>query len=206
MLKQGLPPEHTRQKKAMVYLGIFIIIGLLIAFFLLKSESFLTQIKKDIEEDYGLGVLNAIVIMFMVIPISTMQTFILKDRISSSRIVIFILSAAVGGLVGGFIAGKVIDSFEVVLDFRYGLLMGALIGTIIATISAIGQNAIMKNKDERKRWLYYSLLSNMSVWSVGFAISWINPSMKMTAISVIFIMAVSGIALSIFLPKTDIEF
>ncbi|MDK2977652.1 MAG: hypothetical protein PWP52_366 [Bacteroidales bacterium] len=206
MLKQGLPPEHTRQKKTMVYLGILIVIGLLIAFLLLKSEDFFTQIKKDIEEDYGLGVLNAIVIMFMVMPISIVQTFILKDRITASKIIKFILSAAIGGLVSGFIAGKVLNNFETLLDFKYGLLMGALIGTILGIISAIGQNAIMKNKDERKRWFYYSCLSNMAVWSIGFAISWIKPSIKMTALSVIFIMAISGIALSIFLPNTDIEF
>ena len=207
MLKQGPPPENTRQKKTLVYVGLFIILGILISLFILAFENSLDQIRKGIEDSLGFIFVFAGGMLLITILISVVQTVIFKDSISKSKIVPFIIYAAVGGGTGGFVGGKIMVEIEYyVPNFMTSLLIGALIGAIVGILSSIGQNTILKSKEEKYLWVWYSLISNIFVYATGLAMSVLKPGFEGTAIGVIVMMFISGIALFIFLPQTSIEF
>ena len=107
MLKQGPPPENTRQRKTLVYIRIFVVLGFIISLFIIIFSNSLTQVKLGLEDIFGFGIVNAISTLLMTIPISLIQTAVLKENISKSKITPFIVYAAVGGLVGGFIGGQI---------------------------------------------------------------------------------------------------
>ena len=207
MLKQGPPPENTRQKKTLVFLGIFIGLGCLISLFFFIFANPLEQIKDGFEDTFGFVIVNAGGVLISAIFISMVQVFVLRNNISKSKILPYISYAAIGGGVGGFVGGEIMLAIKYYSpNFTEGFFVGIVIGAIIGIISSIGQNTIMKSKEEKSRWVWYSLISNTIVWAVGWGASALRPDFEGAAIGAVFSMFLSGLALSVFLPQTSIEF
>ena len=206
MIQQGLPPENTRLKKTTVYVGIFATLGIILFLLVTVLRDSLLSVSKVIDDIGGLGLVDAVMVLLMIIPISLVQTFILKDNIPASKILLFIGTSSLAGFVAGFIGGSAIIVFGIVTIPLNGILLGALIGCVLGFISGLLQSRLMKNKAETSKWLVYSIASNLFVWMIGWAIGWAMPGLPGVAVSAAVMMLASGIALSVFLNSNHIEF
>lgn len=206
MLKQGPPPENTRLKKSTIYIGIFAFLGVGLCATILLFQDSLMAIGEGIDNMGGLALVDAFQVFLLAIPISLVQTFVLKENISAIKVIPFVISSAIAGFVGGFIGGAAISLFKISPGFLAGILIGIVIGGIFGTISSLIQVSFMKDRTHSLSWVAYSLVSNVIVWASGWSIGWAISGLSGAAISSALMMVISGISLSVYLTNTSVEF
>ena len=192
---KGLPSETTAQRASVKYVGLFTIVGVIIAVAVLA-------IGRGIAELLG-GHLPAQILMtgILALFVGTLQAMIFRSKIRS-RLPTFILFSLLGGIAGGLVGGILMEG-----GFIMPLVIGALNGFLAGAISSVAQNKLMGNIKYSARWFLYNAVSWAIIFAIGWRIGWQQGDFTNVAIAGAFIMIASGISLVVFLRGTpQIEF
>jgi hypothetical protein len=198
-VKKGLPEENTSQKAKTNFITIFIVVGLLFAAVVLIFREPIQEANQSMGR-FTQQIVNGIVFSLLV---GSIQAWIFKAHVRS-RINLFLVNTAIGGLAGGFVGG-------IFLYFTTSpWVIGGIIGLVGGFISSLLQNQIMHNSKYGSKWTAFNALTWMVIYSVTWAISWELGQVNQIAgmvLAVIFLMIASGIALVVFLNNNpQIEF
>ena len=193
-------------KKSTIYIGLFAGLGILLSILITLLNDSLLSMGKSLEGTGGLGLLDAVLVLVLAIPISLVQTFILKDSIPASKIIPFIGASSLAGFLAGFVGGTAVNLFKIVPAPIPGIPIGALIGGVFGLISGFLQSQFMGKKEQTSKWLIYSAASNVFVWMLGWTVGWVVLGLTGAAISSALMMLLSGIFLSVFINTNHNEF
>lgn len=183
----------------MVFAGLGIAMFILILVF----GSVILQIASELHRQSGLILPDAISNAVLGLLVGSVHSWIFRNNINRSRVALFILSATVGGIVGGLIVGSLTNSSG--LDNPY--MAGFLIGGIAGTVSSLGQNLFMQSRGLQSKWFLFNLISWSLIWTVGTQISWSATTATGLGAAATFIIVASGAAISLFLRYyPEIEF
>lgn len=206
MLKQGPPPKNTRTNQSARYIGFFVIAGIVLFVLVLVFQNFLTGIGQALQSVAGYALPQSIISAIFAGLVGLIQAWILREHLESQNVTKFIGFAALGGAVGGLVAGVIMNATQLYLQFLPGVFMGGLAGAIAGAVSSAGQNTFMSSAGRQGQWTTYSLISWSLIWGIGWGISWQIGYLVGTSIGAALMMIASGIALSVFLSNTAIEF
>lgn len=194
--QDGLPPEDTQQKASYSFIGLFAVVGVLLAILILLFQNLG-------EELSWLGIVPTQVVINCLVAglIGGLQAWIFRDHIKS-RLVLFIGFSLLGGLVAGLIGGSLISG-----GIREPLIIGFISGAITGGISSSSQNRVMKNTRYAQQWFFYNLVSWAVIFSIGWFIGWSPYNFVALAFAAVFLLIATGIGLVVFLNRIpQIEF
>jgi len=179
--------------------------GLGIAMFILISVfgNTILQVASELHKQSGQILPDGISSAVLGLLVGSAHSWIYRNNIRKSKVGLFILPSAVGGLVGGIVTGILTNSHAL----NDAFLAGALIGCIAGTVSSVGQNLFMRSQGVQRKWLFFNLASWTLIWAIGAKISWNANSGIALGETAAFIIIASGIAVSMFLRYfPEIEF
>jgi len=209
MLKQGPPPKNTRTGKTAQYIGVFVVIGIVLYALVIGFQDTLKNIGGGLFSVAGFVLPQILSWAIFAGLVGAIQAWVLREHLESRNLPRFIGFAVLGGVAGGFVAGIAMN----IEHFAYGdnlfipgLLTGGLVGAIAGAVSSAGQNTLMSSASRKGQWMTYSIVSWLLIWGLGWAISWGIGGIPGSGFGSVLMMIASGIALSVFLSKTAIEF
>lgn len=193
---EGLPPEDTQQKASYNFIGLFAVVGVILAVLILLFQ--------DLGEELSwLGVVPTQVVICCLVAglIGGLQAWIFRDHIKS-RVALFIGFSLLGGLMAGLIGGSLING-----GIREPFIIGFISGALTGGISSFSQNRVMKNTRYAQQWLFYNLISWAVIFSIGWFIGWSPYNFIALAFAAAFLLIATGIGLVVFLNRNpQIEF
>lgn len=199
-VKKGVPPTNDNQKSSVNFVMAFTVVGILFGVLILLFQNTI-QSEGERLAQYGYVPESMVVNIILALLVGSVQAWIFKARIKS-RVHIFIVFSAIGGIVAGILSGIMMN-----LGILIPFIIGGFNGMIAGGISSLNQNKVMKNEKHGASWFLYSLISWTVIFSIGWPIGWRAESGIALALAIVFIMVASGISLALFLNKTpQIEF
>ncbi len=200
-MKDGLPPPR-KAAASFNFLLLFIVVAIIFAVAIVILQSFIVESGAALQQS-GLNRIPEQTIMsgILAMLVGSVQAWILRSKIMS-RIPLFVAFALLGGLVGGFFGGLVVN-----IGAQSPWLIGAIIGGISGVTSSLLQNSVMRNRRYSSRWLLYSTITWLVLFSIGWAIGWKPQDAVALALAAVLMIVGSGVGLALFLKQTpEIEF
>lgn len=182
------------------FVGTFIVAALIFAFLI-----FVFQSSIDAAGDiFGKGAYPAITssAVALAVLIGWLQSWIFKQDLHKSHIPNYILASALGGFIGGLVGGF-LRANDI---FTSGFWVGAFTGLVAGTVSSLIQNGLPDRKENSSKWFTFSSISWGVIWAFGWAISWGVGGYSGISIAAAFIVALSGISLTILKGYYHFEF
>lgn len=200
VVHKGAPAKRDESGFVKIFIGLAIILSLIILVF----GSALDQFTQDLyATGYGVSWSTALSGLVVASLVSAVQSWIFRHNIQENNRIWYIVSGAVGGFIGGLLAGafRLPDSY-----FSGGFILGGLLGVFAGAISSLAQDLFMTSKELKQKWFVYSFVSWGIICAFGWGISWAIHTSLGTAIGAAIVVIASGFALSLFFGNSTIEF
>lgn len=120
------------------------------------------------------------------------QLAILKRSIPEKSRILFVLTAAGSGLLGGTAAGAVSPA---VAQVGTSFLFGAAVGALFGGLASIAQNIVTWQDGTAASWFFYSFSSSIVIWGTGWTARWWIGGVGGAAAGVALILAMSALSL-----------
>jgi hypothetical protein len=185
---KGIPPKRNDYQ----FVNLFIAVGIVAAVFVLFGDTVLQSINERIfSESSAFTISTGISATILSLMIGTLQAWLFRFDMQPENVAQFVLSSALGGLLGGVIAGLLRDNHII----ESGLFVGTVTGIVGGASSSLIQNRMMRSEEAKAQWFYFSSISWAIVWGVGWSIAYSIPSTLGTALTTAVILIFSGLAL-----------
>lgn len=200
-IRKGPPPRYTREKAIVRLITLFIFAGVFIGFALIMGKESLLNFSTSIGKSAYAIVIQTLLGLGMSVLLSSVQAIVLRGKIRS-RYWLFILSAGIGGIIGGLGVG-ILNKLAVL---KSGYITGFVLGFISGAISSLIQNKAMSPSRKNFRWFFFSIITWSITFGMGWGMGWLG-QVEGVALGAVFILITMGVLLSVFLKmNSDIEF
>ncbi|MBX3049096.1 MAG: hypothetical protein KIT46_02195 [Anaerolineales bacterium] len=198
---KGLP-KPVKHDRILKYLGYFVAGGVLLALLILLFKDSLALISAGLRQGGNFMYLQIVVGGLISILVAAIQVGVFRQRVKSRQL-LFVGLAGAGGLLGGLVAGWLLDSYIIVDGFS----TGAIVGGVMGLVAGYTQTLLMSRERSVSTWVTYNSLSSAIIYAVGWQIGWGYDASKFAA-GAFFVMLGAGLALVVFLNnfQQDLEF
>lgn len=180
----------------------FLAVGVLIFVISVAAGGWVTQIGQSVNGSWGFGAGQAMGAGGLAVLAGLVQVWVFRHRIHGGQRFAFILSTALGGVLGGLAAGALLTAGE-----KNALIIGGLIGLVAGAVSSLAQNFLMKSHGTALPWFLWSTFTWMMVWASGWYASWAVDGTLGFALGAAIILVLIGLSLTLFLIiQPQIEF